>query len=250
MGDRANTVELTGKAAVITGGAHRVGRHITLALASRGCDVLIHYHRSEAAAARTEDEARALGVRAFRVMADLRSPEGVGAVFAAADSCLGGVDILINSAAELEPQDLGAVSIEDWERVVNLNLRAPFFCLQQAAQRMRARGGGAIVNISDIAGHRPWPRYPVHSISKAGVEMLTKVAALSLAPSIRVNAVAPGPVEKPEAMTDERWAALASSLPLRRPGSGQDVAQAVLFCLENDYLNGETLLVDGGDHLR
>jgi NAD(P)-dependent dehydrogenase (short-subunit alcohol dehydrogenase family) len=250
VGDRGDAVELTGKAAVVTGGAHRVGHHITLALARRGCDVLIHYHRSEAAAARTRDEAKALGVRADCVMADLRTAEGVGAVFAAADSLLGGLDVLVNSAAELEPQALADVSIEDWERVVSLNLRAPFFCLQQAALRMQARGGGAIVNISDIAGHRPWPRYPVHSISKAGVEMLTKVAALSFAPSIRVNAVAPGPVEKPVTMTDERWAALASSLPLQRPGSGHDVAQAVLFCLENDYLNGETLFVDGGDHLR
>jgi NAD(P)-dependent dehydrogenase (short-subunit alcohol dehydrogenase family) len=243
-------MELKGKVAVVTGGARRVGRRITLALAERGCDVLIHYHASEAEAARTEAEARAFGVRAGRVQADLRSPLGPGELFQHLDAVYGRLDLLVNSAAELEAQDLLSLTTADWDRVIDLNLKAAFFCLQMAAARMKPRGGGVIVNISDIAGHRPWPRYPVHSISKAGVEMLTRVAALSLAPAIRVNAVAPGPVEKPGAMTDARWAQLGSALPLRRTGTADDVAEAVVFLAENDYITGETLWVDGGDHLR
>lgn len=243
-------MELKGKIAVVTGGAHRVGRRIVLALAERGCDVLIHYHASEAEAARTEAEARAAGVRAATARADLRSVDGPSQLFAALDERFGGVDVLVNSAAELEAQDLLALSPEDWDRVVDLNLKASFFCLQLAARRMKARGGGVIINITDIAGYRPWPRFPVHSISKAGVEMLTRVAALSLAPTIRVNAVAPGPVEKPVGMSEQRWAQLGSELPLQRPGSGADVGEAVAFLAENDYITGETLWVDGGDHLR
>ena len=243
-------MDVKAKVALVTGGAHRLGRDIALALANRGCHLLIHYHQAETEASRTVEEARAAGVQAFLASADLRSPQSIAALFAEVDKHFGRLDILVNSAAELEPQDLLSLSAEDWDRVMDLNLRGSFLCLQQAAARMRSRRGGAIVNISDIAGHRPWPRYPVHSISKAGVEMLTKVASLALAPDIRVNAVAPGPVVKPVAMSDDRWADLAAALPLRRAGSGADVAEAVLFCLENDFVNGETLLLDGGDHLR
>ena len=115
---------------------------------------------------------------------------------------------------------------------------------------MRARGGGAVVNISDIAAHWAWPRFPAHSVSKAGLEMLTRVTALALAPTIRVNAVAPGPVEKPAGMSAERWSSLGRALPLQRTGTAAQVADAVVFCLENDYVNGETIFVDGGDHIR
>jgi pteridine reductase len=132
---------------------------------------------------------------------------------------------------------------------MDLNLRAAFFCLQAAARRMQA-GGGAIVNISDVAGQRPWSRYPIHSISKAGVDMLTRSAALALAPSVRVNGVAPGPVEKPSRMAEGRWAEIGRAVPLGRPGSGDDVAAAVVFLLQNDYLVGETIAVDGGDLIR
>jgi pteridine reductase len=110
--------------------------------------------------------------------------------------------------------------------------------------------GGAIVNISDVAGQRPWRRYPIHSISKAGLDMLTRTAALALAPAIRVNAVAPGPVLKPERMPDERWAEIGDAVPLRRTGRADDVAAAVVFLLRHDYLIGETIAVDGGDLLQ
>jgi pteridine reductase len=243
-------MQLQGKVALVTGSAHRVGQAIALALAERGCRLAVHYHAAEDAAQATERRVLDLGATAVRLRADLRRPADVAALFEGIDNAFGGIDILVNSAAGLEAQDLLTLSADDWDRVLDLNLRAPFLCLQQAARRMGARGGGAIVNISDAAAHWAWPRYPVHSVSKAGLEMLTRVAALALAPSVRVNAVAPGPVEKPERMTVDRWSALGRALPLQRTGSSDQVAEAVVFCLENDYLNGEVLYVDGGDHVR
>lgn len=241
-------MNLRGKAAIVTGAAHRVGRALALALADHGCDVVLHFHQSGGEAARTAQEIAARGVRAFPVQADLRHDSGIAALFQAVDREFSALDILVQSAAVLEPVDLLAATPEDWSRTIDLNLRSLFFCLQQAARRMQT-GGGAIVNISDQAALRPWRRYPIHSISKAGVEMLTRVAALALAPGIRVNAVAPGPVLKPTALADDRWAQIGRSLPLGRAGSPDDVARAMIFLLENEYITGETVVVDGGDQL-
>ncbi|MEW6567903.1 MAG: SDR family oxidoreductase [Chloroflexota bacterium] len=239
-------MRLTDRIALVTGGAHRVGRAIALSLAERGCHLIIHYHASGQAAAETVAEIQVMRRRAAAVQADLSTSEGVAKLFRLVDEVFGGLDLLVNSAAVLLPKDLLEVGDEDWRQTVGLNLKGAFFCLQQAALRMRARGGGAIVNISDLAGLRPWKRFPLHSISKAGVEMLTQVAALALAPNIRVNAIAPGAVLKPAGMDDSRWQKITSALPLRRPGTPQDVARAVVFLFENDYVTGETLVVDGG----
>lgn len=241
-------MDLRGKTALVTGGAHRVGRAVTLALAEQGCDLVVHYHRSEAAAADTAAEVRRLGRRVAAVSADLSRLEGVHKVFATVDETFQSLDILVNSAAIFERVTLLEATEEDWRRTMDLNLRGAAFCLQQAARRMQSRGG-AIVNISDAAGHRPFKRNPLHSISKAGVEMLTKTAALELAPAIRVNAVVPGPVLKPQGMPEDHWRAIARALPSGKAGSGEAVAQAVVFLLQNDYLTGESLRVDGGDLL-
>lgn len=240
-------MNLRGKAALVTGAAHRVGRSLALALADHGCNVGLHFHQSGGEAARTAQEIAARGVRVFPVQADLRHDSGIAALFQAVDREFSTLDILVQSAAVLEPVDLLAATPEDWSRTIDLNLRSLFFCLQQAARRMQT--GGAIVNISDQAALRPWRHYPIHSISKAGVEMLTRVAALALAPAIRVNAVAPGPVLKPTALADDRWARIGRSLPLGRAGSPDDVARAMIFLLENEYITGETVVVDGGDQL-
>lgn len=242
-------MELRGKTALVTGGAHRLGRAIALALAEAGCDIALHYHASLDQASETAGRIQALGRRAVPMPADLSAPAGIEGLFRSLDESFDGLDILVNSAAILEPAGLLDATEADWQRTIDLNLRAPFFCLQQAARRMRRRGGGAIVNISDIAGLRPWPRFPIHSISKAGTEMLTRVAALALAPDIRVNAVAPGPVLKPERMPAGRWEALGVGLPLQRTGSPADVTHTVLFLLRNDFVTGETVVVDGGDQL-
>lgn len=240
-------MELENKIALVTGGAHRVGGEITRALAAQGADVIIHYHKSEEAALATADDLRELGVRAHIIGADLSDLTELDELFAEIRTKAGGIDILVNSAAIMEHTAYEEVTRQDWKRTININLRAPFFCIQKAAELMKTRGGGVIVNISDIAGRQPWPRFPVHSISKAGVEMLTAIAALHFAPEIRVNAIAPGPVLKPPGMSNERWQALGAELPLQRTGSARDVARAVLFLIRNDYITGETLAVDGGN---
>jgi pteridine reductase len=235
------------KRALITGGAHRVGGEITRALAEAGADVIIHYNASEDKAKATSEAAQEMGVQAYTFSTDMSDIEAIDELFEYVKNTAGGLDILVNSAAIMERIPYTAVSVEDWERTINLNLRAPFFCIQKAAALMMDRGGGTIVNISDIAGRQPWPRFPVHSISKSGVEMLTAIAALEFGPEIRVNAIAPGPVLKPPTMSIERWEALGKDLPLQRTGSAEDIARAVLFLIQNDYITGETIAVDGGN---
>jgi len=236
---------LSGRVAVVTGGAHRVGKTIALALAEAGVHLIIHYHASSRAAD-TVAEIEAHGVRAISVAADLSNPDGATAVFEAAEREFGGVDILVNSAASFQSGDVLTLSPEDWQSTLNTNLSGPFYCAQLAARTMLARGGGAIVNIADLSGLQPWAKYPAHSVSKAGLLMLTKVLAKALAPTIRVNAIAAGSLMKPPDWDEARWQASSQHTLLKRPGSGYDVAQAALYLLQADYVTGTTLLVDGG----
>lgn len=240
---------LSGKTAIVTGAAHRVGREIALALAERGCNLVVHFHNSAESATKTAEEARAKGVSVHLHQADLRKYDAIANLFQSLDQEEIELDILINSAAILERVDLLKATEDDWHRTIDLNLKAPFFCIQHAAKRMFDRNGGVIINISDIAGLRPWSQYPTHSISKAGIEMLTQVAALALAPAIRVNGIAPGPVLKPDKMPNSRWQEITGELPLRRGGKPEDVAAAALFLVENEYITGETLVIDGGNQL-
>jgi NAD(P)-dependent dehydrogenase (short-subunit alcohol dehydrogenase family) len=242
-------MDLKGKVALVTGSAHRVGKHIAIALANEGCHLAIHYHGSQEKAFATVEEIEAFGVKASAFQANLSKYEEILTLFQEMDRTYDRLDVLVNSAAILLRRDLLEVDIQEWNQIMGLNLKGAFFCLQQAAIRMQSWGGGAIVNISDIIGRRPWAHYPVHSISKAGIEMLTKVAAIELAPEIRVNAIAPGLILPPESMQPERWQELADASLLKRPGSPEDIARAVLFLLKNDYISGETLVVDGGMQL-
>jgi NAD(P)-dependent dehydrogenase (short-subunit alcohol dehydrogenase family) len=239
-------MELENKIAIVTGAAHRVGKAIALGLADSGAHVVVHYHQAEVQAQQTTGEIKQKGVRAIAVGADLRDPSGVEALFHAAEAEFGGVDVLVNSAAVMEPGDVLTLRPDEWRRVLDLNLTAPFFCAQKAAQSMLAHGSGAIVNIADVSALEPWAKYPAHSVSKAGLVMLTQVLAKALAPRIRVNAVAPGPVLKPEGWDDERWRTVGQHTLLKQTGSGYDVAQAVIFLLTQDFITGETLVVDGG----
>ncbi len=243
-------MDLRGKVALVTGGAHRVGRAIALGLAQRGMHVLVHYNRSEEAALQTVEDIRTLGVRAEMVRGNLGNPLDIEQVFVALESHFGRLDVLVNSAATFQSADVLELTVEDWNYVMAVNLRAPFLCSQRAAHLMLARGtGGVIINIADIGGVIPWVRYPHHSVSKAGLIMLTKVLAKALGPELRVNAVVPGAVLKPEHMPDTRWQDLGAALPVRRPGEPQHVAHAVIALAENDFITGAVLHVDGGDAL-
>lgn len=251
-------MELRGRVALVTGAAHRVGRALALALAARGMRMAIHYHASEREALATARDAEAAsgGAEAWIVRADLADSAAPERLVNDVAAHFGSLDVLVNSAAVMVRMPLEEVTPEKWDATFHLNLRAPFFCARAAVKVMR-RGApagdgtrGAIVNIADLAGLESWPGYIPHGISKAGVIHMTTSLARVLAPDIRVNAIAPGAVLLPANWSAEDATHLERTTPLRRLGSPDDVAQALLYLLEADYVTGETLVVDGGRHIR
>lgn len=186
-------VDLSGQVALVTGAAHRIGKAIALELARRGVHILVHYGSSAAAATETVREIKSMGVDAFSVQADVSRQTGVETIFTALREHFGRLNILVNSAANFQKRDLLEVSLQDWQETINTNLTGPFLCTQAAAALMRQNdpSGGVIINILDKGALEPWPEYPHHSVSKAGLWMLTQVSAASLGPDIRVNAVSP-----------------------------------------------------------
>jgi pteridine reductase len=245
-----NPVQLENRVALVTGAARRVGRDVALELARAGAHTVVHYHTSEAAARETAAAIEALGVRALAVRADLGQPAEINALFARIAAAFGGLDVLVNSASIMERGEAASLPLADWQRSLDLNLTAPFLCAQLGARSMQARDGGVIVNVADGSALRPYAAYPAHSVSKAGLVMLTQVLAKAFAPRVRVNAVSPGPVLKPDEMDAATWQRLAGHTLLKREGSGYDVARAVRFLIENDFITGETLVVDGGERFR
>ena len=240
-------MELKGKVALVTGGAHRVGKAIALRLAHEGASVLIHYHRSEKEARQTLDEIMAVGGVAEPLRGNLGNPLDIERMFVALEARFGRLDVLVNNAATFHSGHILEETIEDWNYIMSINLRAPFLCSQRAAHLMLARDAeGVIINIGDAAGLDSWRRYPLHSVSKAGLLMLTKVLAHSLGPRIRVNAVVPGPVLAPAGIDAQRWRRIGATLPLERTGTPEAVAHAVLALIENDFTTGTIFAVDGG----
>ncbi|MBI5667466.1 MAG: SDR family oxidoreductase [Chloroflexi bacterium] len=246
-------VDLGGQVALVTGSAHRVGKAIALELARRGVNILVHYGSSAAAATETVREIKSLGVDAYSAQADISTEDGVETMFTALREHFGRLHILVNSASNFQKRHLLEVSLKDWQATINTNLTGPFLCTQAAAALMRQNDppGGVIINILDKGALSPWPEYPHHSVSKAGLWMLTQVSAVSLAPDIRVNAVIPGPVLKPAGtnMSDEDWAKVGQKTPLQRTGSAEDVARAVAYLASEDFITGTAIHVNGGEHL-
>jgi len=244
-------MELKDKVVLVTGSAVRVGRVIALELAKQGANIIVHYNSSADAAQQTVEDIKAFGVMATAVQANLDEPVEIEAMFVTVEQAFGRLDMLVNSASAFERRDLMSMSVEDWNYVMNVNLRAPFICSQRAAHLMLARDtGGLIVNIADSAGVRPAAAFPDHSVSNAGLLMLTQVMAHRLGKEgIRVNAVIPGPVLKPTKMPDERWAELGSHLPIGHNGKAENVAQAVIMIAQNDFMLGAAVVVDGGETL-
>lgn len=236
--------------ALVTGGARRLGRAFAEALAQDGMQVAVHYGTSADAAHETVAAIRAAGGTAVAFDADLRHADAAAALPARVVSRFGRLDVLVNSAGVMEQIALADTTIADWDAIINLNLRAPFFLAQQAAPHL-APHRGTIVNIADLSGFEPWRGYPVHSVSKAGMVMLTKVLATALAPAITVNGIAPGTVLLPEAFDDARREFLAATTPLARLGTPEDAVHALRYLVHHaPFVTGETIVVDGGRLLR
>ncbi len=242
---------LAGRRAVVTGGAVRVGRALSLQLAAMGLDVAVHYRSSADPAEATAADCRAAGVRSAAVSADLADAEGCRGLVEAAERALGGpVDVLVNSAANFLASPFLETSEEELDQALAVNLKAPFFCAQAVAPGMIARRFGRIVNMADVAGLEPWPRFTAHSVAKAGIVMLTESLAQQLAPHITVNAIAPGTVLMPDDSSDAAVDRAIEKTVLERLGSPGDVAGALRYLLEADYVTGHTLVVDGGRLVR
>jgi pteridine reductase len=238
------------KIALVTGGARRVGKAIALALARSGARVVITYNTSAEDAAITVAEIERSGGQTTAVQCDQRDLGAIDRLFDRLRQDIARLDILINNAAIMERKPALEITPDDWSRVMDTNLRGPYFMAQRAAQWMSATGGGVIVNIADLSALHPWPSYLTHTISKSGLVAMTQGLALALAPSIRVNAVAPGMILKPDEWSDERWAKMIAALPLQRGGTPEDVAEAVLYCVRSDFMTGQTIVLDGGRSLK
>jgi pteridine reductase len=243
-------MDLRGKVALVTGAGRRLGRAMAGALADRGMTVAIHHHASADGARDLQQQVLAAGGRAACFSADLTDAVAARALPGQVVAQFGRLDVLVNSAAVMQRLNFEETTPEQWDAIHNLNLRSVFFCTQGAAPALRA-AGGRVVNMADLAGLEPWPGFAAHSTSKAGVVMLTKVLALSLAPEVTVNAIAPGAVLVPEDYSTEERDRLARSTPLRRLGNPSDVISALLYLLEGgDFVTGEVLVVDGGRRIR
>jgi pteridine reductase len=239
---------LAGKAALVTGGARRVGAAVVRRLHAAGAAVLVHYRDSDADAAKLVAELNGLRPKsAASVKAELLAPIAPRALISAALDSFGRLDVLVNNASSFFPVAIGAVEASHWEELLGSNLRAPLFISQEAAPEL-AKQGGSIVNIVDIHADRPLKGYPVYSVAKGGLAALTRTLALELAPKVRVNGVSPGAIAWPDdgQFDPAERARIVATTPLARTGSAEDIAQAVHFLACASFVTGQIIAVDGG----
>jgi len=229
-----------GQLALVTGAAHRLGKSFALTLARLGYDIILHYHSAEEAALQTKAEIEALSRTVILAQADLTQPSEINSLLSTFQS----LDVLVNSAAFMPRGNVNALSLENWDSALDLNLRAPFLLAQAASKKMT--DGSSIINISDMGSQKAWSRYPSYTVSKAALESLTKILARALAPKIRVNAIAPGFVLQSDIVPAEEWERLIGRVPLKRPARSEEITSTLEFLLKNEYVTGQTIVVDGG----
>lgn len=235
------------RAALVTGGSRRIGRAIVLTLARAGWDVAVHHRDSEADAAQTAEDARALGVKAAVVHADLADEAQVRGLVGQAVEALGPLSVLVNNASVFEDDRVGGLDRAIWDRHIETNLRAPLVLAEAFAAQ--APDGSAIVNLLDERVLKPDPRFVSYALSRNGLWWATRTLAQALAPRIRVNGVGPGPTLPSIHQTPEDFAAEAAGTLLERPGSPEAVAEAVRWLIDADLVTGQMIAVDGGQHL-
>ncbi len=244
-------MDLKDKVAIITGGAVRIGRAMSLALAERGVKLCVHYGSSQVDANNLANEIQKSGGEIVTVQADFAG-DAVAAAKTVIDDALdafGRLDVLVNSAAIFEPGTLQTTTAESWDRHLSINLRVPFFLCQEFAVRRSSNKAGHIVNIVDWRAIRPKPGHLAYTISKSGLVTMTKCLAAELAPEIQVNAIAPGAILPPPDEDDAYLERLREQIPLRRTGSPDEIVHSLLYLLESDFVTGEILHVTGGEEL-
>lgn len=237
---------LSGKVALVTGAARRLGRASALALARQGADVAITYRTSAREAGRTVAEIRRLGVRSLAIPCDVTVEKSVRDALRRLDSDLGGLDILVNNAGNYETVEFGDITLAQWDAMFATNTRGPFLVSREALKQLRSRRG-RIIHLGSLGGVRPWSDHAHYCSSKAALHMLTKVMAKALAPEISVNCVAPGMIDLGEKAASAFMARMAKITPMRRNGSADDVAAAVVFfATAPQFITGQLMMVDGG----
>ncbi len=238
-------LSLAGRVALVTGAAKRIGRSVALRLATEGADVVVNYRTSKGEADEVVAQIAAMGRRAVAVKADVAKREDVIALFAAVQKEFGRLDILVNNAGMFFPAKFEELTEEQWDRILDTNLKSQFLCSQAAAPMLRRSGHGRIINFASLGGLLAWPAYTHYCVSKAGVIMLTRCLARALAPEITVNAIAPGtisfPGDAPELAED-----FIRRAPLHRIGTAEDIEGAVVFLAESGFVTGQVIVVDGG----
>jgi len=251
---------LEGQVALVTGAAKRLGRSIALRLAAEGAAVVVNYASSKAEAEalvreiEAAEKTRGAGKRAIAVKADVSKRAEVERLFAATEREFGRLDILVNNAGIFFPVRFEELTDDQWDRILNTNLRSHFLCAQAAAPIMKRQGRGRIINISSLGGLLPWPSYTHYCVSKAGVIMLTRCLARALAPEILVNSVAPGTIHFPgepaaDPLHEVHTQQYVQRVPLHRTGTGEDVAGAVMYLATAEFVTGQVIVVDGGRSL-
>jgi pteridine reductase len=211
-----------------------------LTLADAGYDILLHYHSSSDKALQTKTEIESRSGTVTLAQADLTQPEQINSMLSTFQT----LNVLVNSAAFMPSGNVESLSIENWDTSLDLNLRAPFLLARECAKKMI--DGGLIVNITDVGAQKAWSRYPSYTVSKAALESLTKILARALAPKIRVNAIAPGFVLQSDIVPADEWQRLIGRIPLKRAARIDEITSALEFLLENEYITGQTIVVDGG----
>lgn len=241
-------MDLNGRTAVVTGGGVRVGRAICLALADAGVKVFIHYNSSEGAASEVCDTIRAAGGQAAIGGANLSDPSVAPSLIDDATAALGRPSILVNSASGFAADTVRDVTIEGLRRSAAVSLESPVMLTQAMVSSLDGEEG-SVVNITDVRTMTPYRRHLSYMLAKGGLDTFTRAAALALAPTIRVNAVALGVILPPADEGDDYATKLAETLPLARVGGAEVVADTVVFLCRNDFITGEIVRVDGGSHL-
>ena len=239
---------LAGKAALITGAAKRIGRSVALRLASEGADVIVNYRNSKDEADAVVAQITAMGRRAVAFQADVAKRDQVLAMFGAVEKEFGRLDVLVNNAGMFFPAKFEELTEEQWDRILDTNLKSQFLCSQAAAPMLRRSGHGRIINFASLGGLLAWPAYTHYCVSKAGVIMLTRCLARALAPEITVNAVAPGTISFPgdaPGLAED----FIRRAPMQRTGTAKDIEDAVVFLAQSPFVTGQVIVVDGGRSL-
>jgi 3-oxoacyl-[acyl-carrier protein] reductase/pteridine reductase len=237
---------LIGKAALVTGGARRIGREIVLELAAAGADITLTYRNSKTEGEQTLQLIRQLGRQSFAIECDVRSEQSVSSAIAASVNFHGHLDVLVNNAAIYESASLDQLSLEQWDAVFETNARGPFLVAREALPHLRS-SRGRIINIGSLGGLRPWADHAHYCASKAALHMLTQAMAKAFAPEVAVNCVAPGWIEFDEDKGQPATLRFAAKTPMQRNGAAKDVAQAVaFFATTASFITGQILTVDGG----